>query len=148
MAPKGRILVVDDDQAICTVVGEALRRSGHKVKAAGTIAERRQLLRSFAPDILITDVKLPDGDGLDDVAHIISEYPDINVIILSAQNTLNTAIRATEKRSEEHTSELQSLMRISYAVFCLKKKKTKHTTAKTVPSHNHTNNSKQHKRTT
>src|SRR3546814_18477932 len=67
MAPKGRILVVDDDQAICTVVGEALRRSGHKVKAAGTIAERRQLLRSFAPDILITAVKLPDGDGLDDV---------------------------------------------------------------------------------
>src|SRR3546814_2324937 len=131
MAPKGRILVVDDDQAICTVVGEALRRSGHKVKAAGTIAERRQLLRSFAPDILITDVKLPDGDGLDDVAHIISEYPDINVIILSAQNTLNTAIRATEKgafeylpkRSEEYTSELQSLMRISYSVFCLKKKK-------------------------
>src|SRR3546814_16888996 len=97
MAPKGRILVVDDDQAICTVVGEALRRSGHKVKAAGTIAERRHLLRSFAPAILIQDVKLADGAGLDDVAHSISEYPDNNVIIISAQKTLNTEIRATDK---------------------------------------------------
>ena len=81
MTPKGRILVVDDDQAICMVVGEALRRSGHKVKTSGTIAERTQLLRSFNPDVLITDVKLPDGDGLDDVAQIIDRYPDTSVII-------------------------------------------------------------------
>lgn len=109
-------MVVDDDQAICMVVGEALRRSGHKVKTSGTIAERSQLLRSFAPDILITDVKLPDGDGLDDVANIIERCPDISVIILSAQNTLNTAVRATEKGAFEYLPKPFDLNELSRAV--------------------------------
>src|SRR3546814_9772939 len=80
------------------------------------MAWRRQLMRSFAPDILITDVKLPDGDGLDDVAHIISEYPDINVIILSAQNKLNTAIRATEKGAFEYLQKPVDLNEVTRAV--------------------------------
>jgi hypothetical protein len=45
----GRILVVDDDQAICLVVSEALRRAGHEVKTAGTIADRASLLGAFRP---------------------------------------------------------------------------------------------------
>src|SRR3546814_8490310 len=47
--------------------------------------------------------------------------------------------RGLPVRSEEHTSELQSLMRISYAVFCLKKKKTKHTTILTQTNHHQDN---------
>ncbi|MBB4642289.1 nitrogen regulation protein NR(I) [Rhizorhapis suberifaciens] len=116
MNHKGRVLVVDDDQAICMVVGEALRRGGHKVKTAATISERAQLLRSFAPDILITDVKLPDGDGLDDVANIIKWDPGIRVIILSAQNTLNTAVRATEKGAFEYLPKPFDLNELSRAV--------------------------------
>ncbi|MBK5265768.1 MAG: sigma 54-interacting transcriptional regulator, partial [Alphaproteobacteria bacterium] len=116
MTLKGRILVVDDDRAICVVISEALRRGGHKIKTAGTIAERAQLLRSFVPDILITDVRLPDGDGLDDVAHIISAHPDISVIILSAQNTLNTAVRATEKGAFEYLPKPFDLNELTRAV--------------------------------
>ncbi|OYW89050.1 MAG: nitrogen regulation protein NR(I), partial [Sphingobium sp. 32-64-5] len=98
----GRILVVDDDTAICVVVSEALRRAGHVVKVGGTIAERSALLETFQPDILVTDVKLPDGDGLDDVHRISEAWPDMRVIILSAQNTLNTAVRATEQGAFEY----------------------------------------------
>ncbi|WP_278988624.1 response regulator, partial [Sphingobium yanoikuyae] len=75
MAATGTVLVVDDDPAICVVVGEALRRQGHKVKIAGSIRERTALMESFSPDILITDVMLPDGDGLDGVAEIIERKP-------------------------------------------------------------------------
>ncbi|MBU1464569.1 MAG: response regulator, partial [Alphaproteobacteria bacterium] len=70
MAATGTVLVVDDDPAICVVVGEALRRQGHKVKTAGSIRERAALMDSFTPDVLITDVMLPDGDGLVGVADI------------------------------------------------------------------------------
>ena len=70
MAATGAILVVDDDPAICVVVGEALRRQGHKVKTAASIRERTALMDSFAPDVLLTDVMLPDGDGLDGVADV------------------------------------------------------------------------------
>lgn len=113
---SGRVLVVDDDQAICVVVSEALRRAGHEVKIAGTIADRAGMLASFRPDILITDVKLPDGDGLDDVHSIIGRWPDMRVIILSAQNTLNTAVRATEQGAFEYLPKPFDLNELTRAV--------------------------------
>lgn len=93
---NGRILVVDDDAAIRTVVGQALRRLGHDVKTVGTLAEMHQQLAGGLPDVLITDVVLPDGNGLDMVAGLLMTHPGLPVIVLSAQNTLTTAVRATE----------------------------------------------------
>jgi len=113
---SGKILVIDDDQAICVVVSEALRRAGHSVKIGGTIADRTNLLASFHPDVLVTDVKLPDGDGLDDVNHILERWPDMRVIILSAQNTLNTAVRATEKGAFEYLPKPFDLNELTRAV--------------------------------
>lgn len=98
----GRVLLVDDDEAIRTVVSEALRRDGHEVAAAGTVAEQARQLESFAPDLLITDVVLPDGNGLDNVPAILARRPDMPVIVLSAQNTLSTAVRATEQGAFEY----------------------------------------------
>ena len=115
-AQPGRVLVVDDDSAICVVVSEALRRAGHSVRIAGTIADRAALLESFRPEILVTDVKLPDGDGLDDVNRIIDRWPDMRVIIHSAQNTLNTAVRATEKGAFEYLPKPFDLNELTRAV--------------------------------
>lgn len=98
----GKILVVDDDAAIRMVVAEALRREGHDVALASTAAEQEKLLESFGPDVLITDVILPDADGLDLVPAIIARMPNLPVIVISAQNTLSTAVRATEKGAFEY----------------------------------------------
>lgn len=98
----GRILVVDDDEAIRTVVSEALRRDGHLVAAAASVAEQRALMESFAPDLLITDVILPDGNGLDLVPEWLARNPEMPIIIFSAQNTLSTAVRATEQGAFEY----------------------------------------------
>ena len=98
----GRILIVDDDDAIRTVVTEALRRDGHEVAAAANLAEQAALLESFDPQVLITDVILPDGNGLDVVPQILSKRPGLPVIVLSAQNTLSTAVRATEQGAFEY----------------------------------------------
>ena len=98
----GRILLVDDDEAIRTVVSEALRRDGHEVAAVGSVAEQTRQLDSFAPDLLITDVVLPDGNGLDNVPAILARWPDMPIIVLSAQNTLSTAVRATEQGAFEY----------------------------------------------
>ncbi len=99
---RARILVVDDDAAIRLVVTEALRRDGHDVQAVGTLAERAKLLESWHPNALITDVMLPDGNGLDSVPDIIARWPEVPVIILSARNTLSTAVRATEQGAFEY----------------------------------------------
>ena len=89
----GRVLLVDDDAAIRTVVSEALRRVGHRVSAAATLAEADQLLVRDAPELVVTDVVLPDGDGLEHWREVAGRLP---VIVLSAQNTLSTAVRANE----------------------------------------------------
>ncbi len=92
----GSVLVVDDDAAIRTVVAAALRREGHDVATAASLGELRRALSSGAPDVLVTDVVLPDGNGLDFVASLAAEHPGLPVIVFSAQNTLATAVRATE----------------------------------------------------
>lgn len=99
---KGRILLVDDDDAIRTVVCEALRRDGHVVSSASTIAEFEHLLSTFHPDLLVTDVILPDGNGLDLIPDVVARHPTMPIIVLSAQNTLSTAVRATEQGAFEY----------------------------------------------
>ena len=98
----GRVLVADDDAAICTVVGEALRRERHEVLTVGSIAALRAAIGQFEPDVLVTDVILPDGNGLDLVPDLLAEIPGLPVIVLSAQNTLTTAVRATEQGAFEY----------------------------------------------
>jgi len=93
---SGNILVLDDDAAIRTVVAHALRRAGHRVATTANLAEFNRELRAAVPDVVVSDVVLPDGNGLDMVAGLVQTYPQLPVIVLSAQNTLTTAVRATE----------------------------------------------------
>jgi two-component system nitrogen regulation response regulator GlnG len=112
----GKILVVDDDPAICVVIAEALKRQGHIVRTVGSIAERRSALPTFSPDVLVTDVMLPDGDGLEDVGALIANDNQLKVIILSAQNTLNTAVRATGQGAFEYLPKPFDLNELTRAV--------------------------------
>jgi two-component system, NtrC family, nitrogen regulation response regulator GlnG len=113
---RAKILLVDDDAAIRLVVTEALRRDGHEVRAAASVAEQIAMLDSFVPDLLITDVILPDGNGLDQVPAILAKRPDLPVIVLSAQNTLTTAVRATEQGAFEYLPKPFDLDELARAV--------------------------------
>ena len=93
---NGAVLVVDDDAAIRTVVAQALKRAGHRVTTAASLAELDAQLEPGLPDVVVTDVMLPDGNGLDKAAELRERHPDLPVIVLSAQNTLTTAVRANE----------------------------------------------------
>lgn len=94
--PSAYVLVVDDDAAIRTVVAAALKREGHRVETAASLAELRRALGGGVPDVLVTDVVLPDGNGLDLVPALLADHPALPIIVFSAQNTLATAVRATE----------------------------------------------------
>ncbi|SEK38162.1 two-component system, NtrC family, nitrogen regulation response regulator GlnG [Sphingomonas palmae] len=90
------LLLVDDDDAIRLVVAQALRRAGHNVRTATCLAELDREMRAKLPDVLITDVVLPDGDGIDHASTIVTEHARLPIVVLSARNTLTTAVRATE----------------------------------------------------
>jgi len=116
VSKTGNILVVDDDAAIRTVVAQSLRREGHRVTSVATLAEFEVQLAIAMPDVLISDVVLPDGNGLDRVARLTVDHPRLPVIILSAQNTLSTAVRATEVGAYEYLPKPFDLDALSRAV--------------------------------
>ena len=96
------VLVVDDDAAIRTVVAQALRRAGHEVTVADSLTQLERALAASLPDVLVTDVILPDGDGIDHVRSVAARFPLLPIIVLSAQNTLTTAVRTAEVGAYEY----------------------------------------------
>ncbi len=90
------IIVADDDAAIRTVVRRALTRAGYAVRATETAAGLARLIDDGVGDVVISDVMFPDGNGLDGLPGLLARRPGLKVIVVSAQNTLSTAVRATE----------------------------------------------------
>ena len=90
-----RALLVEDDGAIATVIIAGLQEEGFTVDRCDSIAGRDRLLRDNRYDVMLTDVVLADGDGIETLGAAQALQPAMPVIILSAQNTLDTAVRAT-----------------------------------------------------
>ena len=96
------ILIADDDRAIRTVLNQALARAGYDVRTTGNTATLWRWVSSGEGDVVITDVLMPDGNGLDLLPRIRTLRPDLPVITMSAHNTLMTAVRATERGAYEY----------------------------------------------
>ena len=99
---EATILLADDDRSIRTVLSHALVRAGFDVRATGNAATLWTWIEDGAGDMVITDVILPDQNGLDLVPRIRKLRPSLRVIVMSAQNTLATAVRATERGAFEY----------------------------------------------
>jgi two-component system nitrogen regulation response regulator GlnG len=96
------ILVADDDRAIRTVLNQALARLGHDVRMTGNASTLWRWIADGEGDLVITDVIMPDENGLDLIPRIKKLRPDLRVIVMSAQNTLLTAVKATERGAFEY----------------------------------------------
>jgi two-component system nitrogen regulation response regulator GlnG len=94
---KGTVLVADDDKAIRTVLTQALGRAGFDVRAASTAASLWQWVSNGEGDVIVTDVMMPDQNAFDLIPRIKKLRPDLPIIVVSAKNTLATAITAAEK---------------------------------------------------
>jgi two-component system nitrogen regulation response regulator GlnG len=96
------ILIADDDRSIRTVLSQALGRAGYDVRTTGTAANLWRWVSDGEGDLVITDVVMPDENGLDLIPRIRKIRPDLRIIVMSAQNTLLTAVRATERGAFEY----------------------------------------------
>ena len=94
---KGTVLLADDDKAIRTVLTQALTRAGFEVRAGGTAASLWQWVSNGEGDVIVTDVMMPDQNAFDLIPRIKKLRPDLPIIVISAKNTLGTAITAAEK---------------------------------------------------
>jgi two-component system nitrogen regulation response regulator GlnG len=100
--PSGNILVADDDAAIRTVVGQALTRAGYDVRTTGAATTLWRWIEAGEGDLVITDVVMPDENAFELLPRVKKTRPDLPVIVMSAQNTFMTAIKASERGAYEY----------------------------------------------
>ncbi|MBA4131886.1 MAG: nitrogen regulation protein NR(I) [Hyphomicrobium sp.] len=99
---RGTILIADDDTAIRTVLNQALARAGYAPRATGNAATLWRWVSQGEGDVVITDVVMPDENAFDLIPRIKKLRPDLPIIVMSAQNTLMTALTAAEKGAYEY----------------------------------------------
>src|SRR3990167_8573940 len=114
--PTGSILVADDDAAIRTVLNQALSRAGYEVRSTGNAATLWRWISQGDGDLVITDVVMPDENAFDLIPRIKRARPDLPIIVMSAQNTLKTAITAAERGAYEYLTKHFDLIELILVV--------------------------------
>src|SRR5215471_14245665 len=100
--PAGSILIADDDAAIRTVLNQALSRAGYEVRSTSNAATLWRWVSQGDGDLVITDVVMPDENAFELIPRIKKMRPDLPIVVMSAQNTFMTAIRASERGAYEY----------------------------------------------
>ena len=96
------VLLADDDAAIRMVLNQALTRAGYEVRPTGNLSTMWNWVSRGEGDLLITDVAMPDGSAFDIMPKIKKLRADLPIVVMSAQNTFMTAIRANELGAYEY----------------------------------------------
>jgi two-component system response regulator PilR (NtrC family) len=97
-----RILVVDDEQSMREMLGIMLRKEGYEVVVADSRAQAAGVLGHEAIDMVVTDVRLPDGDGIEILRHVKAATPETIVIVMTAFGTTETAVAARKLGAEAY----------------------------------------------
>ncbi|HTW26210.1 MAG TPA: nitrogen regulation protein NR(I) [Acetobacteraceae bacterium] len=109
------ILVADDDRSIRTVLTQALGRAGYQVRSTSNASTLWRWVEDGEGDLVITDVVMPDENGLDLIPRIRRVRPDLRVVVMSAQSTLMTAVKAAQRGAFEYLPkpfDLQELLAV------------------------------------
>jgi DNA-binding NtrC family response regulator len=96
-----RLLIVDDEESFRKLVGRELGRAGYAVETAGTLAEAREALARQSFHVVLLDLRLPDGNGLDLLSDIKSSLPATQVVVLTAYGTVQEAIAAMKEGAHD-----------------------------------------------
>src|SRR3954469_14248654 len=96
-ADNRRILIIDDERPILMTLEALLGRHGYQADVAGNAAAGMRLLESKSPALVLLDLQLPDAEGLHMLEQIKTGYPETQVIILTAHDSLNNAIESIKR---------------------------------------------------
>jgi two-component system nitrogen regulation response regulator GlnG len=102
MSDTRSILIADDDRAIRTVLSQALSRAGYNVRATSSASTLWRWVEDGEGDLVITDVVMPDENGLDLLPRMKRVRPDLRVVVMSAQSTFTTAVKAAQRGAFEY----------------------------------------------
>ena len=109
LGTESEVLVVDDEADIRELLELSLIRMGLRVRSAGSIGEAKSLLSERSFDLCLTDMRLPDGDGLDLVRHIATQCADLPVAVITAHGSAETAVAALKSGAFDYLTKPLSL---------------------------------------
>jgi two-component system nitrogen regulation response regulator GlnG len=102
MTASHTVLIADDDRAIRTVLSQALTRAGYNVRATSSASTLWRWVEDGEGDLVVTDVVMPDENGLDLLPRMKRVRPDLRVVVMSAQSTFTTAVKAAQRGAFEY----------------------------------------------
>jgi DNA-binding NtrC family response regulator len=91
---RGTLLLVDDDRHVLDAMADWLREQGFEVREASNCQEAIQQVDTAPPELVLADIRLPDGDGFDVLAHCRDHHPEVTVILLTGYGTVETGVEA------------------------------------------------------
>jgi DNA-binding response OmpR family regulator len=112
-----RILVVDDEPEICHLIEQILKREGYQVDVSFSGIEALQMIKSFNYHLLLTDLEMPEVDGIELTRKAKKQHPEIRVIMVTGNATVDAAIRSLRHRIDGYIkkpfkiSELRKVVR-------------------------------------
>ncbi len=99
------VLIIDDEPDICELIEITLMRMGLKTQSAQNITDAHILLETEKFDLCLTDMRLPDGDGIDLVAHVQENYPDLPIAVITAHGNMESAVKALKAGAFDFVSK-------------------------------------------
>jgi two-component system, NtrC family, response regulator AtoC len=102
---RKHILIVDDEPSIRKVLGAHLRRDGYDVTAAASGVEAIEILQEEGADLVITDLRMPNMDGLELLRWVKQSYPGLPVIMLTAHGTVDSAVEALKRGAQDYLTK-------------------------------------------
>jgi DNA-binding NtrC family response regulator len=100
--PAPRVLVVDDEESIRYVLGTYLERQDCEVITAGSSEQALKVLETFDPEVALVDIVLPGKNGLDLLSEIKQRHPDTEVVLITSQGSVETAVGAIRRGAYDY----------------------------------------------
>ena len=97
-----RILIVDDEEIARITLGDILRLEGYSVRAVGSGDDAVTVLQQESFDVMVLDLRMPGMGGLDVLRVVVDHLPDLQVIVLTAHGSMDTAIQALRFRVHDY----------------------------------------------
>ena len=116
MSAKSQVLVVDDEADIRELLGMTLSRMGLEAHCAASTSEARALLAQNSYDLCLTDMRLPDGDGLTVVDYVAKHHPSVPVAVITAHGSTENAVAALKAGAFDYLAKPVSLDQLSTLV--------------------------------
>lgn len=100
-----KILLIEDDVSFCKLLEKFLIKNGHTISTSYTAAEARNVIKNKIFDLILTDLRLPDTDGIELMTEFKTVFPEIPVILMTGYSDVNTAVKAIKNGAADYISK-------------------------------------------